>query len=207
MITRTPELDTDWEVLNGTTIRSHDREFDTEIGDAMQPDFYPQVKLKRWDNKFNFSIRPVLPDFVTTRLEIEGNKISASIAGYEFNFWFDGGPQFEIVIPSRPPRNYIDFTVNTKLVVLNHQPPLTQQEVRDGNVKRPDKVVNSIAIYAVKRNNAYKNGKMCHLYRPLVTDAALNEFWGDWEVIDNNNIRLSVANKTLNSAIYPIKIR
>ena len=31
-----------------------------EVGDAKQPDeFYPQVKIKRWDNEINFSARLV----------------------------------------------------------------------------------------------------------------------------------------------------
>ncbi len=30
---------------------------EVEVGDSKQEDFYPQTKIKRWDNECNFSVR------------------------------------------------------------------------------------------------------------------------------------------------------
>ncbi|KKL52074.1 hypothetical protein LCGC14_2289150 [marine sediment metagenome] len=44
-----------------------------EIGDSKQPDFYPQVKIQRWDNEVNASFR--LLDNEPKQLTTEGDTI------------------------------------------------------------------------------------------------------------------------------------
>jgi len=39
-----------------TTIVYSNDQFETVVGDEKQPDFYPRVKVKRWDNEVNFSV-------------------------------------------------------------------------------------------------------------------------------------------------------
>lgn len=217
MITETPELTQDWYVVNDTTIRTVDTEFEVEAGDAEQLDFYPQIKLKRWLNEFNFSIRPILPDYTVDELRTINGMVYARIGQVAFGFWVgtdeteDGaqqtrGVRFEIVLLSAPGRNYLDFSVNRKGVVLWHQPPLTQAEIDAGFI-RPVNVVNSIAIYCSKKHNQYKTGKLCHLYRPRLIDANDNRGWGDWSVIDQSTIRLTIPQDIINNAVYPLRVR
>ena len=47
---------------------------ETEIGDLKQPDFQPQVKIKRWDNEANFSVR-LVHDEKVPQVAIEDGKI------------------------------------------------------------------------------------------------------------------------------------
>jgi lipoate-protein ligase A len=39
-----------------TTIVYNNDQFETVVGDEKQPEFYPRVKVKRWDNEVNFSM-------------------------------------------------------------------------------------------------------------------------------------------------------
>ena len=41
---------------DNNTIVFEDNQFETVVGDEKQPDFYPRVKVKRWDNEANFSV-------------------------------------------------------------------------------------------------------------------------------------------------------
>lgn len=214
MITETPELLADWDVVNGTTIRSKETEYEVEVGDSKQTDFYPQVKLKRFLNEFNFSIRPVLPDYTVIQLRTINNQIQCRMGIWDFRWWMgisedDGkvrGVRFEMRLNAKPPTNTLDFTVNRKGVTLNFQPPLTQGEVDDGAI-RPPPIIYSIAVYSNKQNNQYKTGKICHLYRPRLRDTDNNRVWGRWAVINQNLIQLQMPPAFLSSAVYPIRVR
>lgn len=43
--------------LNDTTFKRDILEVENEIGDAKQTEFFPQIKVKKWDNEVNFSVR------------------------------------------------------------------------------------------------------------------------------------------------------
>ena len=58
-----------------------------EIGDAKQVDFLPQVKLKRWDNEVNFSIRLKNDDYTTAVVSAEADKIKWVNGNINANFY------------------------------------------------------------------------------------------------------------------------
>lgn len=217
MIESTPELLADWDFVNPTTIRTKDQSFETEVGDALQPDFYPQFKLKRWGNEFNFSVRPVLPSYVYDQMVTQGNEIRVRYGQIGFRFRIDPpeadqtleyarGLNFETILFSAPLTNTIDFTVNTKGAILGLQMPLTAQQIAAGN-NRPAHAEYSIAIYAPKRHNQYETGKLAHLYRPRVIENNGTRSWGRWAVINQSLIQLSFAPALLLAGAYPIRIR
>lgn len=57
--------------INKTTYKNSNKEFEIEVGDSKQPDFKPQLKLKRWDNECNFSCRLIDDDSPATIEETE----------------------------------------------------------------------------------------------------------------------------------------
>jgi hypothetical protein len=61
---------------NPTTYTAHntDHEIEVEIGDAMHPEFQPQVKFKKWDNEVNLSVRYIAESNDHT-FEKEGDKV------------------------------------------------------------------------------------------------------------------------------------
>lgn len=52
-----------------------------EIGDSKQPDFKPQVKISRWDNEVNFSMRA--EEHPGARVETQGGKVKYITPEYE----------------------------------------------------------------------------------------------------------------------------
>ena len=102
---------------------------ETEIGDAKQPEFYPQVKIKRWDNEGNFSAR-LVHDEKTPQVITEDGKIKWLGQKVEAHFYDtgslkedEGGYEFEIVLKEPPKSNLISLTIQTKGLDFTYQPP------------------------------------------------------------------------------------
>lgn len=102
-----------------------------EIGDSKDAaQFQPQVKIMRWDNEANSSIRLQLPgndDEVITQAD---ETVTLEKGIYTVNLYDkpdasdDGGFEFEIVLKEKPPTNKFNFTVNTKELDWFYQPEI-----------------------------------------------------------------------------------
>jgi len=127
------------DILNNTTYKSipkndaKDR-IEVEIGDSKQPDFKPQVKLMRWDNEFNFSVRLITDeqDVKITeegdKIKWEGKKIDAHFYNIQNEKHSEGAYEFEVILKEKPTTNKIEFTLETKGLDFFYQPELTDKE-------------------------------------------------------------------------------
>lgn len=216
-----------------------------EIGDSKQSKFYPQAKIMRWDNEVNFSMRlkngngngkVVYDDTVNSSIPDRKGKVTWSSSGIRCDFLHDenlpeGALKFDIILDSKPKSNIIVFTIETKGIVFDYQPPLnldrdswppnmvsadeTTGYDRDGKAIcwRPENVVGSYAIYHascppnVTGGKEYRVGKLCHLYRPKVIDSTGKSVWGDWSLDkDNGLLNLIISQDFLDNALYPIVV-
>lgn len=175
-----PKAILDKYAITGTTLKQvakadpKDR-LEVEIGDSKQADFYPQIKLMRWDNEVNCSFR-IVGNGLTPTMRFDSEKIIWAQGDTEAHFYdlpasgkYEGGYEFEIVLKSKPASNKIDFTIQTKGLDFFYQPPLTDEHhvgdyTRHGTIAgvtetdtkdssgrvldhREPKVVGSYAIY------------------------------------------------------------
>ncbi len=190
-----------------------------EIGDSKQADFKPQVKIMRWLNEVNFSMRAQEhPDAV---VETEGKLIKYKTPEYEVHQYEldpsdigeDGGLEFEWVLPSKPSTNVLTATIQTKELDFFYQPPLTQEEIDQG-AKRPENVVGSYAVYhktkgGINRADGmeYKAGKAFHIYRPKVKDADGSEVWGELNIDEQKGeLTVTIDQTWLDKAVYPVVV-
>src|SRR3990167_591565 len=163
---------------------------EVEVGDFKSVEWQPQVKLMRWDNEVNLSVRQVS----------EGTP----------NFYdVEEGYEFEVILTEKPATNKVRFTIETKELDFFYQPPLTQQEIDEGAV-RPDDVVGSYAVYHATKggmNDAagkeYKVGKAFHIYRPFAYDNEGNGVWCDLN-ITGANLTITIPQAFLDDAVYPV---
>lgn len=182
-----------------------------EIGDAKQKDFYPQAKMKKWDNEVNFSLRY---DNGARSFKEKNGKIicegNEDVDIYELDGFEDGGLEFEIVLKDKPEKNIFNFTIETKGLNFFYQGELTEKEKERG-AKRPEKVVGSYAVYhKTKKNNnkkgkSYKTGKFFHIYRPKATDNSGKETYCNLN-IEEKILSVEVPQEFLDKASYPVKI-
>jgi len=181
---------------------------EVEIGDAKQDKFYPQIKIMRWDNECNFSVR--LVDDNTGSFSKVGEKIIYDKPDRKVEF-YEGDNCHKMVwfLKSKPTSNKIEFTIQSKDVDFFYQPELTQKE-KDKGCFRPENVIGSYAVYAKtpKTNwvggKEYKTGQLGFIYRPHLFDAEGKEEWGKLH-IENGIYSVEIPQEFLDKAVYPIK--
>src|SRR3990167_2677056 len=198
-------------------VKDNPKDFlDIEIGDVTQPDFYPQLKIKRWDNEVNFSARLVTNELTPT-VSTQPDKIIWAGDKTEAHFYDiapneelpEGGYEFEVILKEPPKTNVVEFTLETKGLDFFYQPELTQEEIDQGNI-RPENVVGSYAIYASENKinyvggKEYKCGKVGHIFRPKIIDSVGTEVWGDLH-IENGILSVTIPQEFLNTATYPVR--
>jgi hypothetical protein len=190
-----------------------------EVGDSKQTGFYPQAKLMRWDNEVNLSVRildaddtGVHADDGAGAITWEKGPVSARLYDVKAGEGMpEGGFEFEITLKEPPKDNTIQFSLQTKGLDFFYQPPLTEEEIKQGDA-RPDNVVGSYAVYYKDcppnievTGKEYKAGKVCHIYRPLIVDADGNKVWGDLSVDEERGILTVAIDKDwLAKAVYPV---
>lgn len=179
-----------------------------EVGDSKQDDFFPQFKVKKWDNRCNVSVR------YTGKGGTFGEKNERIVwkkGKEEAHFYdIDNGFEFEIKYLEKPKSNVTEFTLQTKGVRFFYQGELTEEEKSKGRF-RDENVIGSYAIYTDKRNRNYENGlswktgKVGHIYRPKSIDANGREVWCKLH-IDEEKGTLSVTTpqEFLDTAVYPV---
>jgi hypothetical protein len=157
-----------------------------EIGDSKEPDvILPQAKICRWDNESNVSIR--LKDFDEYSVLQDKEKVIFGNEKKEVHFYQitegEGANEIEVILNEKPLSNVIEFTLNDKDVEYFYQPKLTEEEIRNGNI-RADNIIGSYAVYAKSNKinyigkKEYKCGKVGHIYRPKIEDVKGNKVWG-----------------------------
>jgi len=219
MLTKLPKEITDkYSIENNTFIRvvkdNPKDKIEVEVGDIKQPDFLPQMKLKRWDNEVNFSIRLKDTEYDKAIVNTSQDKITWDKGNTKIEFYDylddEGGYKVVWYLKEKPATNKIEFTIQSKGLDFFYQPELTQKEKDEGCV-RPENVVGSYAVYHKTKgviNNIngkeYKCGKFCHIYRPKIIDAEGKETWGILK-IENGIYSVEIPQEFLDKAVYPIK--
>lgn len=187
---------------------------ETEIGDIKQPEFYPQVKIKRWDNEVNFSVRlkheeenPIITSN-EEKINWKGDKVEVDFYDIKEG---EGGYEFEITLKEKPKSNKVEFSLNTKGLNFYYQPELTQEEIDNGD-RRPENVIGSYAVYCSEEKinyvggKEYKTGKVAHIYRPKIEDANGSWVWGKLNIDKEKGIlSVEIPQEFLDNATYPIR--
>jgi len=198
---------------------NQNRHIDVEIGDTKESLFYPQLKIKHWNNETNFSIRLADGDYPSADVSTDTNGKSVWKRGHRTARIYakdtgdeDGGHEFEVEFASKPASNVVEFTLQTKGLDFFYQPALTQAEIEAGQT-RPDNIVGSYAVYhSTKKNNTvggteYRTGKAFHIYRPFVTDANGVTVWCDLNIDAQSGIAtITIPQTFLDTATYPILV-
>jgi hypothetical protein len=211
------ELQQKYDVANNTLI-SKWKDCETEIGDALQISFFPQVKLKKWDNEVNFSLRLLHNETGNETIEYDGSKVRwkrgfVEAHFYDKGFSEDGAFEFEVLLKKKPPVNSITFSIQTKGLDFFYQPAIPENSPRD--ISRPENVVGSYAAYhkteagdktALGGKN-YRAGKAFHIYRPHLTDALGNTTYADLFIDEQaGTLTITAPQDFIDNAVYPVLV-
>lgn len=165
--------------------------------------FVPNINAGKWHNEAWLNINH--PDVVgLNKPTFDGKEIALEIGNLIHRYRIKNGKlEYAINILHKPGSNIISLDLLfSKGLSFWYQPPLTAEEIDDGHV-RPENVEGSYAVYFNKKNNQYKTGKFCHIYRPKLIDANGKESWATI-TLQNNQLIILMDNKFLDTARYPI---
>jgi len=204
------------------------RNLTAQIGDPLEQNFKPELKLSMWDGecyvKINLNGKGTPTKLseaavnLLTRNEQSRAVIAASDISHDIYVKDNGDLEWDIILPSKPTSNEFVFDIDTKELDWFYQPPeLTQEDINQGALERPDNVKGSYAVYhKTKRDNVkrldgseeiYETGKAFHLYRPEAYDANGKKTWCELQVDEAlGELVLTVPQKFLNTAKYPVTI-
>lgn len=193
--------------------------FELEIGDLLSDEFQPQLKIKRWDNECNFSVRLIDDGVGVPTVETETNKIKFIESKTEVHFYniskTEAIPEcyeFEVILKEKPKTNKVQMSIMTKGLEFYYQPELTQEEIDDGAF-RPENVIGSYAVYHESKagdysrtgKKNYRAGKAFHIYRPKIIDNAGKEVWGKLNIdVKKKLLTIVVPQVFLDNAVYPV---
>ncbi len=167
--------------------------------------FVPNLNMSRWNDEAWFNMNH--PDIVDTEVEIfKDDKIELTVRNNTHRYSVVGDTlAYELVLAQRPALNQVEFKIDfPEGLMFWYQPLLTQKEIDEG-CERPENVVGSYAVYWKKKNNKYKTGKFCHIFRPRLIDE-----WGEWiwaEVeVKGKKMFFKMNSEWLNNAHYPVTL-
>jgi hypothetical protein len=173
------------------------------------------VDVKKWDAKLQITSLQSLPS------ETSANSYALTA---EQSKTEDGGLELEFVLSAKPNSNSINIPFSKENITLLYQPPLTEEFKQEDceiwtstHIKlengieffRPENVVGSYAVYhSSKRNNMYKTGKICHIFRPKLIDADGKTAWAEFnrDANETNVLTITLPQAFLDSARYPVTV-
>lgn len=189
-----------------------DDEFESEIGDVKRDgEFLPQLKIKRWENEANFSVR--VKDAGHVEPSIDDDKIIYVTPEYTARFYYlQEGFEFDITFPSKPSSNKVDFSIRRKQLAFYKQPALTQEQIDEG-IERPEDIVGSYAVYHRTEKNHkvgekdYRAGKAFHIKRPWAEDATGKRVWCDLDIsLTKHTMTITLPQDFYDTAVWPVLV-
>lgn len=184
--------------------------------------FVPNVNISKYSDEAYLNINH--PDVVTTEKQIlKDDKVSITIGNNTHRIYVlpNGRLEYDIEFATRPPTNQVFFDIdfspglrfvyqdtlendfNRNKVIWDAQGIDLTQYLID-NI-RPDEVVGSYAVFFNNKNNQYRSGKFCHIYRPKLIDNLGKEIFADIDIdIPTKKMTISMDAGWLNSASYPV---
>lgn len=166
--------------------------------------FYPTFTMYCWDEEESLTI--AYSELIFDKCEIENDKYKAEGGNLELEAYGLGNDfKMEITLKLKPVSNQLVFNLTGwENFNFYYQPPLTVQEILDGDI-RPDNVIGSYAVYhKTKKHNRYTTGKAWHIYRPKFVDQDGNWAWADLD-ITNSVYTVTIPQYFLDLATYPMR--
>ncbi len=182
--------------------------------------FVPNINASKWSDECWLNIKH--PDVINTEIEqFTNGKIEFSVGNNIHRYYVDkdGRLEYEIELKTKPMLNVIELDLTFPDGLMFCYQDTLENEYKKNSKNhptledyllhntRPENVVGSYAVYWKKRNNQYKTGKFCHIYRPIATDALNSSEWLDLFIdSETKKLRITIPQKWLDEAKYPVII-
>lgn len=202
-------------IVNTADVRT-----DIKIGGTTEK-FVPNINMRKWDDEAWLNINH--PGVVGTEKEtFQDDMIIFPFQDFVFKYYLhkqyeNDGLEYEIEIPFKPSVNIIESDLAYSPNLQFYKTPSLEEEweynkhgykkIEDlkRDVTRNEFAINSYKAYISKRNNQYKKGKFCTIFRPKLIDKDGHWIWCD-QNISGNKWFIILPEEFLKTAIYPLKL-
>lgn len=168
--------------------------------------FVPNLNMSFHDDEFFINLNrrdKVISDDLSS-ISAE----NATLPGNDSDIFYidsDGRFKWDIEFDKKPDSNIFTWELKYSAgIEFLYQGELTEWEKSRGNYRAPE-VVGSYAVYCNKKNNKYKSGKICHIYRPFCYDSNNNTVYADL-LIEKNSLTIKIPQDYIDKATYPVRL-
>jgi hypothetical protein len=130
-----------------------------------------------------------------------------------------GQLEYEIVLKTKPASNKITLALDFPDGLMFAYQDTLENDYKNGvmvdpgqtlaeylaGTTRPKDVEGSYAVYWKKRNNQYRTGKFCHIYRPTATDDNSNETYCNIAIV-GKTLTIEMPQAWLDGAVFPVVV-
>jgi len=170
--------------------------------------FVPNINMSRWYDEawLNMNASDTIVGNEVEEFDGDNLEIKVGSVNHKYSIGIEDFLTYEIIFEERSDKYKIEFAMNfPDGLDFWYQPALTQEEI-DNGAEMPENVKGSYAVYWKKRNNQYKMGKFCHIYRPRLFDANGSWKWAKLEFV-NKKLTYIMNKNWLDNAVYPVYVR
>lgn len=128
----------------------------------------------------------------------------------------DDNLEYEIIFDKKPASPIIPLKIKcSQGLFFAYQPDTTPEEIEWGKlvgaeIKRPEHLINSYAVYCAKANGKYKTGKICHIERAWVKDKTGKKSWCEQNINIANGVgvwEIAIPDAIYNDkTLYPLTV-
>ena len=161
----------------------------------------PVLSLSKWDREAGMLFRS---EFDTERVRHIGGGPGVTVMTtnrrrHVYRRLDAGRFEYDIILPEYPGTSAFKIPLEDTGGLSFYKQGLLYPELMS-----PD-ILGSYAVYWKRRDNGYKTGKFCHIYRPKIIDAKGQWIWGelDW---DGEALWVTADDKWLKNARYPVTV-
>ena len=172
------------------------------VGGSPVDKFIPNVNISFHEDEFFINLNRRDKQAKT------GTAQTAELDGIDKDIFYideNGRFKWDIEFKERPACNSWAWELkHSEGIEFFYQGELTPEEIVDGS-ERPIEVVGSYAVYCNQKNNKYKTGKLCHIYRPFCYDINAESIYADLKIADGK-LTITIDETWLNNAAYPVRL-
>ena len=170
-------------------------------GEAYGRSRSPILQFSKWDEEAFLLFKGNGRNERTRSLERNGNSLILTTNKRKHIYRILDGEnmEYDIVLYERPKSPVIEMPLEIPKGLSFYK-----QGIKYPGLMR-DEVLGSYAVYWNMRNNKYKTGKFCHIYRPKIFDSAGRWIWGDLE-FDGDSLFVIIDEEWLKRARYPVTV-
>ena len=170
-------------------------------GEAVGRSKSPILQFSKWDEEAYLFFKGNGKNERTRSLERKGNSLILTTNKRKHIYRILDGEnmEYDIVLYEKPKSPVIEMPLEFPKGLS-----FFKQGIKYPELMR-DEVRGSYAVYWNMRNNKYKTGKFCHIYRPKIFDSAGRWIWGDLEFY-GESLFIIVDELWLKRAQYPVTV-